>query len=316
MSKRNIQKEVAEKLMELIKNKGSLAFTFPWVKERGESAFPVNYTNGNEYSGINVFTLWFKMQDAGYKYNRWLTLNQLKKLGGKVSEGEFYDRSLCIRYGQYIKTKTDKTTGEETEELVIYSKGFPLFNIEQVEGIELPEDIKRFEVEDADCVERVNALLDTYAKNTGMVVSNSGSRAFYSPMDDRLNIPNSKFKSPELYTATIAHELIHSTGHYSRLDRFEEQIKDFLNPDLRYAFEELVADMGAAFLCAHLGVDNTIENHASYLSGWLTKFNDDYRFITSAASEASKAFKLVINGGILEKEPEKSEQSEQPKKVA
>jgi antirestriction protein ArdC len=238
--------------------------------------------NGQPYQGINILVLWVTAMDKGYSCPLWLTFNQAKEAGGFVRKGE---KGTTVVYANtFEKTETDDD-GTETTERIPFLKAYTVFNAQQVEGLpghyyaraEAPKNL-------AERLDRVEAFFAATAADT----RHGGDRAYYSPSADYIQMPPyDSFQSRESYYATRAHESIHWTKHERRLARSFES-KRF--GDHGYAVEELVAEMGAAFLCADLGITpEVMPEHASYLQAWLKVMKADKRAIFTAASHASKA---------------------------
>lgn len=301
--RKNYQKEVAQRLIDRIQQTGLLPWECPWTKIPGSNLIPVNFHTKAEYSGINILALWSEAQKYGYTANQWMTSRQAKNLGAKVRKGE--QSVICVRYGQYTKTELNENTGEEEEITRAFSKGFPLYNIEQFDGLDIDGLTPKLTVDPSDAVDRIEQLASNMANHTGLNLSVAGDRAYYAPGFDRVNMPARDFKSPEAYAATYAHELTHSTGHKKRLGRFDELHGKFEGMNADYAFEELVAEMGAAFVCAELGIQGRHEQHATYLDHWLKQLESDYRFLTQAASAAAKAHSFIMEAGSAKEVDEK-----------
>ena len=236
---------------------------------------------------MNVFLLAFTAFAKGYGSSYWLTFNQAKERGGSVRKGE--KASLVVFWKQY-ETK-DKQTGEPIT--IPIMKYFNVFNAEQVDGIEIPDAVK-FEPLDFQPIEAAERIVAGYVG--GPVVSyDGGQQAFYRPSTDTVHMPSkTRFASePELYS-TIFHELSHSVGHSSRLDRkLDTDPKPFGSPD--YGKEELIAEMSAAFLCSHAGIAPTvIENQAAYVRGWLKQIKADKKLVISAAGQAQRTADWIL----------------------
>lgn len=257
----------------------------PWAPQwsNGACGLPVLPTraNGEGYRGINVALLWGAAEMKGYTRHTWMTFNQAKALGGCVRKGE---RATPIVYWGTFKAQADDTdeSGDDGKARM-FAKGYSVFNVEQIDG--LPA---RF-LEAAPVVstaERI-AKADAWAVASGADIRHGGNKAFFSPTSDHVQMPPfAAFHEPETYYATLAHELTHWTGHKARLDRqFGKRFGD-----KAYAFEELVAELGAAFSCARLGIaSEPREDHASYLASWLKVLKGDKRAIFTAASKAQAA---------------------------
>ena len=226
--------------------------------------------------------LWGAAMEGGYASPYWMTFKQAKELGAHVKKGE---RGNMVVYANAI-TKTEETSnGEEQERRIPFMKSYSVFSVEQIEGLaehfyEKPEAV-------IDPAERIDHAEGFFA-NTGADVRHGGNRAFYSGGSDHVQMPYFEtFRSPEAYYATLAHELTHWTKHQSRLDR-EFGRKKW--GDEGYAREELVAELGAAFLCADLALTpEPRTDHAAYIQSWLKVLKDDKRAIFSAAAHAQRA---------------------------
>lgn len=257
----------------------------PWNAEHaaGRITRPLRH-NGQPYSGINVFMLWMEAEARGYAAPIWMTFRQARELGGHVRKGE--KGSLVVYANSITKTETDEETGEDAERTIPFMKGYTVFNVEQID--ELPAHYYAKAVEPTlDPVERI-APVEAFLAETGARVSQGGNQAFYMPSEDRIQMPPFEFfRDPESYYATLLHETVHWTKHKTRLDR------DFGRKrfgDEGYAMEELVAELGSAFLSADLGITPELrDDHASYIASWLKVLKDDKRAIFSAAGHAQRA---------------------------
>jgi antirestriction protein ArdC len=262
----------------------------PWVKpwSTGQAgtqiALPLR-SNGTPYRGINVLLLWGAAQDRGFTASRWMTYRQAQELGGQVRKGEA--GSLVVFANRVTKTETDDK-GEDVEREIPVMKGYTVFNVEQIDG--LPEQYRsqpRPALPVGAPVPQPHAQAEAFFAATGAVFRHGGGRAFYAPAHDVIQLPPvAAFRDAQAYAGVKAHELVHWTGHPSRNAR--EFGKRF--GDQAYAFEELVAELGAAFLCALLGVTPEVrEDHAAYLSHWLQVLKQDKRAIFTAATHAQRA---------------------------
>ena len=257
----------------------------PWCGDHAASNLPPLPLPhcGTPYKGMNVLLLWSEAIEKGYTQSIWMTFKQAESLGAHVRKGEH--GSLVVYADTFSKTE-ENDKGEEIERAIPFMKGYTVFNVEQIEG--LPEHYYRAAVKREE--DRSLALIEdaeAFFARTGAVFRHGGNRAFYAPSADFIQLPIPEaFKDVESYSATKAHELTHWTGHASRMAR--EFGKRF--GDQAYAFEELVAELGAAFLCAALGITPEVrEDHADYLAHWLDVLKGDKRAIFTAAAHAQRA---------------------------
>ena len=256
----------------------------PWNAEHaaGKITRPLRH-NGIPYKGINVIMLWSAATVKGYACPLWLTFKQALELGGNVRKGETGE--LVVYANSITKTETD-AKGEETEREIPFLKGYTVFNAEQCEN--LPAHYTaRAEPPALTPLQRIEAV-DKFFAATGIDIRHGGNRAFYAEVPDYVQMPPFEtFRDAESHAATLAHELTHWTKHDKRLARDMGRVKW---GDAGYAREELVAELGSAFLCADLGITPEVrEDHAAYIASWLKVLKDDKRFIFSAASQAQRA---------------------------
>lgn len=264
--------------------------TVPWRKPWDASASAPQNIGGWNYNGINYFMLGM----MGYEVPVFLTLKQINDAGGRLkvdAEGK-KESGLPVFFFKRLTFTKDKATGLDLENprtipLLRYTL---VWNIAQVDGVKLP---KRFEKKGREftTIEAAEQVVKGYAN--GPQVAHGGNRACYSPNLDKVQMPTKEsFHKEESYYSTLFHEFSHSTGHKSRLDR-KKGMENISFGSHDYSEEELVAEMGAAFLCAHCGIDNTLENSAAYLQGWMKSFKDEPKMLMFAAAKAQKAFNLI-----------------------
>ena len=243
---------------------------------------PKNINTGKQYRGVNVFLLAFTAHAKGYGSSYWLTYNQAKERGGNVKKGE--KSSMVVFWKQY--ETTDKQTGDPAKIPVL--RYYNVFNAEQVDGITIPDAVK-FEPIEFNPIEAADTIANGYV--SGPVVDHDGGQqAFYRPSTDSVHMPlRTRFTSVEEYYSTLFHELSHSTGHSTRLDRkLDTNPKPFGSAD--YGKEELVAEMASAFLSSHVGIQPAvIDNQAAYLAGWCKQLKEDKKLVISAAGQAQRA---------------------------
>lgn len=263
--------------------KGVRPWLKPWNAEHaaGRITRPLR-ANGQAYRGINVLMLWGAACERGYAAPIWMTYKQAQEFGGQVRKGE--TGNLVVYANTMTKTETNEN-GEESERDIPFMKGYTVFNAEQVEG--LPVRFYELAAPAPDSVSRIDHA-EAFFAATRADIRHGGNRAFYSPAEDRVQMPPIEaFQETEAYYATLAHELTHWTKAKPRLDR------DFGRKrfgDSGYAMEELVAELGAAFICADLALTpEPRAEHAAYLAHWLKVLKEDKRAIFSAAAHAQRA---------------------------
>jgi antirestriction protein ArdC len=259
----------------------------PWFKPwnagntEGRITRPLRH-NAIAYQGINILLLWGEAMEKGYSANTWVTFKQAQELGAHVRKGEH--GSLVVYADRFRRTETNDK-GEDVEREIPFLKSYTVFNVEQIDG--LPE---RYQARPAAAGEKLQLIegAEHFFNATGATFRHGGNKAYYAPAQDAIQLPVPEaFRDAESYAATKAHELTHWTRHATRLDR------DFGRQkfgDEGYAREELVAELGSAFLCADLSITPEIrEDHAAYIGSWLKVLKEDKRAIFSAAAHAQRA---------------------------
>lgn len=260
-------------------DKGVKPWVCPWQKNTLGEGLPINFETKKAYSGINVLLLWAAASEAGYSSNQFLTYKQAQALGAQVRKGE---KGTTIIY--YTNWEKENEQGEK--EIIPMLKNFTVFNVEQIDGL-------NFEVIHEQSTNEPCVLLDDveqFLKNTGAVIQEAGDRAFYYIVTDAITMPRKVlFNHIEDYYATVFHELTHWTRHPSRLNREK-------NPNIieEVAFEELIAELGSAFLMAEFNLFGNVQ-HESYIASWLTALRNDKKWIFKASSSASKAHQFLMN---------------------
>jgi antirestriction protein ArdC len=281
-----LYQEITDKIIGQIEE-GVLPWVQPWAGGPALS-LPVNATTHRGYSGINILLLWDALFQRGYDRNRWLTFKQALSVGANVRKGE---HGTTVVFADRFTPKSeqgpkDASSKDGEARSIPFLKRFTVFNIAQCEG--LPADMTatlaptshRFPIESAE------ALIQA----SGAVFQRGGEQAYYHIGSDTVRVPEQEsFYEPINFYRTALHELTHWTGAKHRLDR--DYSKRF--GDEAYAREELVAEMGSAFLCAALGIVPTVR-HADYIGNWLTVLKNDSRAIISAASHTSKASDFLL----------------------
>jgi antirestriction protein ArdC len=255
----------------------------PWSGENtaGRITRPLRH-NGTPYSGINILMLWGASLEHGFSSPSWMTFKQAQDLNAHVRKGE--KGSLVVYANTFTRTEED-AEGQEIEREIPFLKGYTVFNVEQVEG--LPEHFYFKPEPKFTTVQRIDHA-ERFFNATSADIRYGGGRAYYAQDADYIQIPPiESFVDAESFYATLAHETTHWTKHPSRMER------DFARKtwgDEGYAREELVAELGAAFLCADLELTPEVrEDHASYIATWLQVLKNDNRAIFQAAAHAQRA---------------------------
>lgn len=264
----------------------------PWVQPWGTPAtsaplgLPRNAATGRAYTGVNVLILWGAVVARGFSGQGWLTFRQALAMGGYVRKGE---RGTTVVYADRFipddERRRARDTGDEPQ-AIPFLKRFTVFNCDQCEG--LPEGIAVAPppIPEGLILPRAEALI----RASGVDVRIGGTRAFYSSQHDYVQVPPPQaFFEPVNWHRTALHELSHSSGHPERLNR--DLSGSF--GSRKYAFEELIAEISAAFLCAALGIVPTVR-HADYLGAWLDVLRADNHAIVRAASQASKSADYLL----------------------
>lgn len=280
----DIHTQITNQIVEAIEQ-GAGDWQMPWHRTGEGLNRPLNADTGNAYRGINVLSLWVAAEVRGFSTGLWGTYRQWQAKGAQVRKGE--KASLVIFYKEYDAEDVDTETGETTDGKRRFARASYVFNADQVDGYERPEP--PVAVNPVEAIDQADAFI----RSTGAKISHGGDRAYYRPSSDSIQMPDpSRFlgtptsSATECYYSTLLHELTHWTGHAKRCDRqFGERFGDEA-----YAMEELVAELGAAFLCADLGIALTPRpDHAAYIDHWLKVLKADNRAIFTAAAQAAKA---------------------------
>jgi antirestriction protein ArdC len=263
--------------------KGVRPWMKPWSGENaaGRITRPLRH-NGTPYSGINILMLWAASLEHGFGSPSWMTFNQAQELNAHVRKGE---KGSLVVYANTFKRTEEDAQGNEVEREIPFLKGYAVFNVEQIEG--LPEHFYAKPEPKFNAVERITHA-EAFFASTHADIRYRGGRAYYAQEADYIQMPPiESFTDAGSFYATLAHETTHWTKHPSRIER------DFGRKawgDEGYAREELVAELGAAFLCADLELTPEIrDDHASYIATWLQVLKNDNRAIFQAAAHAQRA---------------------------
>jgi antirestriction protein ArdC len=286
--KRDLYAEVSARIIAELE-RGAAPWIKPWSATPGANT-PCNAVTNRPYSGSNVVLLWMT-QAAGYRTPRFLTFKQASEAGGHVRKGE---RGTKVYFVKQLEIR-DGANDEPSTRLVPILREYTVFNVDQCEG--LPESVtagKRMRVRNPDARDD---LADEFLRSTGADIREGHGEAYFVPSRDFISMPAfGAFKGADHFYGTAFHELTHWTGHKARLDR---DLKNRFG-SRNYAGEELVAELGAAFLCAEFGFDGDLR-HAGYIANWLDLLRADKRAFFTACSQASKAADYLR--GLALKEP-------------
>ena len=283
----NFYDDITNKIIAELKE-GRVPWVQPWgtAAANAQLALPKNAATDRTYSSINVLILWGSVIQHGFSGQSWLTFRQALALGGHVRKGE---RGTTVVYADRfvpddVKQRAAESGGEARA--IPFLKRFTVFNTDQCDG--LPEEIATAAPPPPPGT--IEPRVETLIKATGIEVRIGGNHAFYNVSEDYVQVPPpAAFFEPINWHRTALHELGHASGHSSRLNR---DISGAFG-SRKYAFEELVAEMNAAFCCAALGIVPTVR-HVDYIGSWLEVLREDNRAIVRAASLASKAADYLL----------------------
>jgi antirestriction protein ArdC len=275
----SIYKIVTDKIIEKLEQ-GTIPWKMPWRQE-----VPRNFVTNIPYKGVNVLLLSMQSFEKCY----WLTFRQIQTLKGWIKKGE---KSTMVIFFKKMSSSTT-TVVEESDDTFFLLRYYNIFNLDQVE---LPDEVlkKRESLQTNSKIMTAEEIIKGYPKPPAIVINSSIPNPRYLPRIDRVEIqPISHFDSSDNYYASLFHELIHSTGSADRLIR-----KGIIDPihfgSENYGKEELIAEIGASFLCSMSGIENTIDLQASYIQNWLQALKNDSKLIILASSHASKAVDFII----------------------
>jgi antirestriction protein ArdC len=273
ISKREQQaQEITEAVTRYIEESGTLPWRSGW---KTSGLRPFNLKSRKPYRGVNVLLTQIAAMSEGFTSSAWLTYKQAAEMGGQVRKGSKGTRIV------FWQIKEKNAPEGEKPETYAFMRHYTVFNLDQIDGIDYaPEVGEPVAVPDA-----VESIVRGYVKRPA-IEHVAQDRAYYTPDRDTITLPDlGQFESPEAYAETLFHELTHSTGHADRLNR------ELAGKNCResYAKEELVAELGAAFLMADAGIDANLPAMADYVRGWLKALKDDHTLIIQASQAAQKA---------------------------
>lgn len=285
MNRQEIEEQVTGRVIEALE-RGTVPWRRPWSTA---GILPTSANTGRPYRGINTWLLSLTAYAEGYGSPYWLTYRQAKTFGGNVKRGE---HGTAIIFWKRFET-TDRETGEP--KTVPLMRTYTVFNLDQTENVTMPKRFAPAEaLEPIEPGAAVAAVLAGYVDGPS-VRHAAQDRAYYSPADDVITLPAlEQWSSAEDYACTLFHELAHSTGHASRLDRFADGGEPAHFGSAQYAREELVAEMAAAMLAAVNGVECETEQSAAYVASWLRALENDHGLVIRAAQYAQKAVDRIL----------------------
>lgn len=276
-TRQNVYTRVTDSIIAAIEA-GAGDWNMPWHRQ-GDLARPFNVSTGNAYRGINTLALWVAAQATGYSAPIWGTYKQWQEKGAQVRKGEKASTVVFWKVSDPTNRDTENENGE-TDSPRVFARAYCVFNAQQVDGWEVPAMPALPQAERIGYAERFFTAL-------GATIREGGSRACYIPSRDEIHLPPfAAFRDAVSYYATLAHEATHWTAHASRCAR---DLKGRFGSD-SYAAEELVAELGAAFLCSDLALTPQPQpDHAAYVASWLKVLRGDPRAIFTAAAKAQAA---------------------------
>lgn len=301
-----LYEQINEKIIKLLQAQLN-DFKQTWFNVKAEM-FGYNPHTQHYYSALNNFLLQISLIFCrpGYYLNRWMTFLQVQDIGAKIKKGSFADMIVFTSHiwidqnGSNVtkKVETMLNAGQQIPDgfkKIPFLKGYNVFNVADIEG--LPEEYTKPKNVNLTASERIKAV-DEIINRTGAVIDETNTnRAYYIQERDIIRIPKRwQFDTTEDFYKTLFHELGHWTGHNNRLNRDMSQERE------KYAFEELVAELTAAYCCAKLNICAEVTNNAAYLQAWLKALDSDMKFFTQAAAQAQKAADYILEGNREEAE--------------
>jgi antirestriction protein ArdC len=299
-AKQDVYTRVTEKVVAGLQKDG-LKWFCPWTKY--DLDMPINNKTGKEYKGINILLLSAACAENGYECNEWLTYKQCSDQGGQVKKGSksemviYWQVSFVDKASNWYKNEDAvKAAGLTMADVKkrFAAKWFNVFNIAQCTDIEPMRTARPLDTtNDLTPIERAEAIFNNYPEAKRPTLSHGGESAFYRPSTHSVQMPEmNRFESEDAYYATLFHELVHSTGHESILDR---DLMNGFGTD-KYAKEELVAEIGSMFLMGLTGLEVRNDNQQAYVNGWIAKLTKEPKLAISAAQRAMKAVDFITEG--------------------
>ena len=292
----DIHQEITDRIVAALETAGE--FRLPWIRSGGSMKRPVNIASTKHYNGVNIVSLWVAAQASGYPSNLWGTYRQWQERGCQVRRGE--KSSLVVFYKKLEYEQQNDATGETEQAERLVARASYVFNAAQVDGFDQETEQPLPTESTFDPIKRAEA----FAKATGATIEETSDTACYIPSLDKIFMPERRrFTGTETTTpgegfySTLCHELVHWSGAKHRLDR---DLTGRFGTE-SYAIEELVAELGAAFLCGDLGITSEPRaDHAQYIANWLKVLKDDKKAVFTAAAKASEAVNWLANSSSSE----------------
>lgn len=294
MANEKVYTVINDRILSLL-DKGIVPWRRPWRTVAGASMDPVN-VEGRAYRGLNRLVLGAVAMAEVYGSNVWMTFNQCKQRGGKVKPGS---QGFPVIFWKQLEV-TEEKDGEAKTKRIPMLRYFTVFNLDQTEDVKLPKAVaeaiaKPEEWTEEQAIESAETIVNGMPMPP-VIHEKKSNRAFYAPFFDAVTVPlRAQFPSIEGFYGTLFHELTHSTGHKDRLNRAGADEVSHEFGDAPYAREELVAEMGAAFLSATAGIDPaTLDNSAAYIASWKKALQDDPQCLVKAASQGQRAADFIL----------------------
>ena len=292
----NLYNEITSQFVSALKN-GAPPWIKPWSEYSPRPTRPKNAITDRKYTGINVTILWTAATTHGFKRDRWLTFNQTRKAGGRVCRGQkgtvvILYRNIEVRRKDESGSLVLDSNGETIKDKIKFIKGFTLFNVDQCDGL-TKEIVEGPSLPPEKPAWKSHNEIESLLVSKGVRIRHDCNQAAYYPNEDVIRMPVKKaFKTDSCYYSTLLHELVHWTGHHSRLNR-PGICKPLDYSKSNYAFEELIAEIGSAFLCAEFGLKCDLR-HESYVISWISELENDPKaiFATSALAWKARSFLL------------------------
>lgn len=275
----SIYETITNQIVEAIEE-GAELYKMPWHRPQSDITNPANIETKRSYRGLNILMLWLTAEERGYQSGTWGTYRQWQERGAQVRKGE---KSASVVFWKDLRAKDDDAQAAEVDEddkPRFVARGYSVFNAEQVDGY-APESLPILSEE-----EHIAQAEEFFARIPAKIVQGSEMSCYMPPIDTVQMMQFARFRSAKGFYSVLAHELTHWSGHETRLNR---DLSSRFGSE-GYAMEELVAELGAAFVSGHLGLPSVPRtDHAPYIASWLKVLKNDPRAIFAAAGKAQAA---------------------------